>query len=243
MSIVWGMDCESHTQKLMLLALADNASDEGYCWPSLTTLTKKCALSRQGILNQVAMLEKAGFLRVDRSQGIVNKYTLILVNAVDQSTRLTGQPHRPPPVNAVDHHQSTRLTGVVYGVDPNHHEPSVEPSVEPSRGDVREAEELELKIETRAKANKAKGEQEDVQQFFKSQLNLPESDAEWFFYKCEGNGWTNGGKKILDWKATARSWKAGGYMPSQKIPKNGNGNHPPHQPVKKLLSAAEAYGI
>jgi hypothetical protein len=50
---------------------------------------------------------------------------------------------------------------------------------------------------------------------------LPESDAVWFWNKCEGNGWTNGGKPILSWPHTIASWKAGGYMPSQK-----NGQHP-----------------
>lgn len=41
-------------------------------------------------------------------------------------------------------------------------------------------------------------------------------DAEWFFFKCHANGWTNGGKPILDWKATLRSWQRARYLPSQK---------------------------
>lgn len=42
------------------------------------------------------------------------------------------------------------------------------------------------------------------------------SDAEWFYWKGRGNGWTNGGKPILDWKATLLSWFRAGYLPSQK---------------------------
>ena len=45
-------------------------------------------------------------------------------------------------------------------------------------------------------------------------------DAEWFYHKGRGNGWTNGGKPILDWKATLRSWKRAGYLPSQKNAKH-----------------------
>ena len=56
---------------------------------------------------------------------------------------------------------------------------------------------------------------EEVESFCK-ELGLPKSDAEWFFYKCEGSGWNNGGKPIKDWKATIRSWKYAGYLPSQK---------------------------
>jgi hypothetical protein len=45
---------------------------------------------------------------------------------------------------------------------------------------------------------------------------ISESDAEWFFHKCEGNGWTNGGKPIKRWTSTLLSWKTAGYLPSQK---------------------------
>lgn len=53
---------------------------------------------------------------------------------------------------------------------------------------------------------------------FVVELGLPASDGEACFHKWEGNGWTNGGKKIKDWKATIRSWNAAGYLPSQKTP-------------------------
>lgn len=46
-------------------------------------------------------------------------------------------------------------------------------------------------------------------------------DAEWFFWKCVGNGWTNGGKPIKDWKATLRSWHKAAYLPSMRAPAPG----------------------
>ena len=49
-----------------------------------------------------------------------------------------------------------------------------------------------------------------------AKTGLPESDAEWFWNKCEGNGWTNGGKPIKRWPNVIASWKAAGYLPSQK---------------------------
>jgi len=45
---------------------------------------------------------------------------------------------------------------------------------------------------------------------------IAESDADWFYFKGEGNGWTNGGEPIRDWKATITSWKRAGYLPSQR---------------------------
>jgi hypothetical protein len=55
-----------------------------------------------------------------------------------------------------------------------------------------------------------------------------ESDADWFFWKCHANGWTNGGRQILDWKATFRSWQRAGYLPSQKQ-QSKNGSKPPER--------------
>lgn len=55
-------------------------------------------------------------------------------------------------------------------------------------------------------------------------IGLPKSDGEWFVDKCIGNGWTNGGEPIKDWKATIRAWKTAGYMASQKGG-NGTGDH------------------
>jgi hypothetical protein len=46
---------------------------------------------------------------------------------------------------------------------------------------------------------------------------IGERDADWFFFKCEGNGWTNGGKPIRDWKATVRTWWRASYFPSQRV--------------------------
>ena len=47
-------------------------------------------------------------------------------------------------------------------------------------------------------------------------VGLPLSDAEWFWNKCEGNGWTNAGRTIKSWRHTIAAWKSAGYMPSQK---------------------------
>ena len=82
--------------------------------------------------------------------------------------------------------------------------------------------------------NPAKGFQkptvEEVK-LFCSEIQMSMTDAEWFFYKCEGCGWTNGGKPIKSWEATIRAWRAASYFPSQKNPQSGN------LPSKAQLSA------
>lgn len=56
---------------------------------------------------------------------------------------------------------------------------------------------------------------ERVREFARGK-GIKESDADWFFWKGKGNGWTNRGEPILDWKATLFSWFRAGFCPSQK---------------------------
>lgn len=65
------------------------------------------------------------------------------------------------------------------------------------------------------KSRKDRGTFDEVLDYC-TELDLAEKDGEWFFDKCEGCGWKNGGAPIKDWKATVRQWKIQGYFPSQK---------------------------
>lgn len=72
------------------------------------------------------------------------------------------------------------------------------------------------------KKNKGKAKSmEEVIEFCES-INLTKADGEIQWDKWEGNGWMNGKGKIKDWKATIRSWKRQGYMPSQQNPQLKN---------------------
>lgn len=86
------------------------------------------------------------------------------------------------------------------------------------------------KEEVQEKPKRSKATVNEVMEFCVSE-KLPSSDADWFFHKCEGNGWINGGKPIKDWKATIRSWRAAGYLPSQK---NGTGVYERQDPAMRL---------
>ena len=56
----------------------------------------------------------------------------------------------------------------------------------------------------------------DEAKAFAVEIGMPASDGESCFHKWEGNGWKNGTNKVKDWRATMRSWKSAGYLPSQK---------------------------
>lgn len=75
--------------------------------------------------------------------------------------------------------------------------------------------EQDKKGSAEGKISKARGTSEECKTFAVG-INLPESDGEWFFDKCEGCGWKNDGKPIVDWKATFRAWKRLNLPPSLK---------------------------
>jgi len=60
---------------------------------------------------------------------------------------------------------------------------------------------------------------------FARERGISESDADWFYWKGKGNGWTNRGEPIRDWKATLLCWFRAGYLPSQKQSRNGSSEY------------------
>jgi hypothetical protein len=61
MSAVWELDLPA-SEKLVLLALADCANDEGLCWPSMSTIAKKCSKSDRTVQTSIKALADAGHL-------------------------------------------------------------------------------------------------------------------------------------------------------------------------------------
>jgi DNA-binding transcriptional ArsR family regulator len=62
---------------MVLLALADNANDEGTdCWPSIGKLVEKCSMSERAIQGHLAALEESGYIKRHERLGRSNKFTI-----------------------------------------------------------------------------------------------------------------------------------------------------------------------
>jgi hypothetical protein len=61
MSLVWAIDLPD-SEKIVLLALADSANDEGQCWPSMATLARKCSKTDRTVQAAIKSLVAAGHL-------------------------------------------------------------------------------------------------------------------------------------------------------------------------------------
>ncbi|MEN5258650.1 helix-turn-helix domain-containing protein [Pseudomonas protegens] len=56
-------------RKLVLIKLADNASDMGECWPSYQHIADQCEISKRSVMNHIAALCEAGLLRKEIRKG------------------------------------------------------------------------------------------------------------------------------------------------------------------------------
>jgi hypothetical protein len=74
------------------------------------------------------------------------------------------------------------------------------------------------------KPSKRKGTEEELRAYA-FEIGLLKSDGSYLCDKWEGNGWTNDGKPIKDWRATMRSWKRLGILPSQRATEQQNERH------------------
>ena len=78
MARVWDLDGLDSIDTLVMLALADNASDgpgrDGLCWPSIATVARKARCHENTARRRLQALAKRGFLRIEEKAGQSNRY-------------------------------------------------------------------------------------------------------------------------------------------------------------------------
>ena len=130
-SKAWKVTGLSVVQKITLVKLADNASDDGKCWPSISTIARECGYTERSAITAIRELTIKGHLSVHRRAGTSSVY------AVHPCTTFTPEPvsplkdvHRTP--EPVSPHPCTTFTPPLKDVHPNRKEPSrkrKEPSI------------------------------------------------------------------------------------------------------------------
>lgn len=115
MNAVWESDTTSGSDRLVLLALADSANDEGYCWPAYDTIAAKANLGRRYVIQIVGRLEEIGLIvkthRFKEGDFTSNLYRVVVNNSspgvVNHSsppseqgfTRVVNHSSLKPPIN------------------------------------------------------------------------------------------------------------------------------------------------
>lgn len=128
MTAVWAVAL-MHTDKLVLLALADNANDEGHCWPSVPTLAEKCGLEPRSVSRVMERLEGEGHLTRHERPGRSNTYTVhprlkVTPDLKSPLTHSQGTPDQQSPPPLTNSHPTPDLKSPIT---------IIEPSVEPPR--------------------------------------------------------------------------------------------------------------
>jgi hypothetical protein len=94
MASVWEADLPP-MEKLVLLALADCANDEGHCWPAASTLARKSGQGERTVRRAVQSLIAKGHLSQRQRSGTSAVYKVHPCHTGTPATQ-APLPHRPP---------------------------------------------------------------------------------------------------------------------------------------------------
>lgn len=75
MTLAWKSDFAAG-KKMVLLALCDNANEQGECFPSISMLASKCSMSERSVFTHVASLESDGAVKRENRPGRSTVYHL-----------------------------------------------------------------------------------------------------------------------------------------------------------------------
>lgn len=64
------------SQKIVLLALCDNANDQGECYPSISTIASKCSMSERNVFYVIAQLDELKLVSKFTRKGRSTLYTI-----------------------------------------------------------------------------------------------------------------------------------------------------------------------
>ncbi|WAT26308.1 helix-turn-helix domain-containing protein [Pseudomonas sp. GXZC] len=122
MSLCWPLQGMSGPQKAVLISLADNANDEGVCWPSVARIAERTCLAERTVQGAIKWLGQARILSVRERMGRSTMYTLTPASyAPPQGMHPAADAPSPPQQTT-----KTPAAGAPRTV--------IEPSIEPSQG-------------------------------------------------------------------------------------------------------------
>lgn len=122
MAAVWSNGPTDSSQRFVLLALADNASDDGgNAYPSIAELARKCALSERTVIRALDALIESGYLLRQRRRNTSNVYQIVLSALVSDNLSLTEVTNCHP---GSDTMSSPEVTQCHVGGDTVSHDPS-----------------------------------------------------------------------------------------------------------------------
>lgn len=192
MSAIWDGGPKGSTMRFVLIALADNANDDGECWPSVATVARKTGLCERAVRQALRQLEVGGWLKtkIGGGRGGANRY---VINPAQNApgTTCPPAPNSPPPRHDVPPPPA-----------PHAPEPSLNHQFEPS-----------LFGEVTPKPKRRRPECELPQGWVPNERNISDAQDKGFSAKDiedEADRFRNHhaakGSRFRDWNAAWRTW-------------------------------------
>ncbi|MBF2946134.1 helix-turn-helix domain-containing protein [Pseudomonas aeruginosa] len=76
MSACWPLQGLTPAQKAVLISLADDANDEGVCWPSVAKIAERTCLSERAVQQAIKVLNECKALSIEARQGRSTMFTV-----------------------------------------------------------------------------------------------------------------------------------------------------------------------
>lgn len=76
MAACWPLQGMSPSQKAVLISLADQANDDGVCWPAVGTIAARTCLSERAARDALAWLQSAGAVFREYRHNTSTSYTV-----------------------------------------------------------------------------------------------------------------------------------------------------------------------
>lgn len=105
MSACWPLQGMSPAQKAVLISLADQANDQGVCWPAVDSIATRCCLSKRAVQQAIKWLRSVGIVSVEERQGRSTMYSVTPAAYSPQqemhpSSKCTRAGNAPTPADA-----------------------------------------------------------------------------------------------------------------------------------------------
>lgn len=105
MSACWPLQGMSPAQKAVLISLADQANDQGVCWPSVDSIAMRCCLSKRAVQQAIKWLRSVGIVSVEERQGRSTMYSVTPAayappQEMHPSSKCTRAGNAPTPADA-----------------------------------------------------------------------------------------------------------------------------------------------
>lgn len=110
MSACWPLQMPP-CQKAVLVSLADNANDQGVCWPSVASVSERVCLSDRSVQRSIAWLIAEGYLKVSDRPGRSTVYQILFPKKSVLAAPVSGPTpdcvSPPPPTDSHPRHTVT----------------------------------------------------------------------------------------------------------------------------------------